>query len=90
MLYWDAYSRHPQSSAAARNGLHVVTASNVESLWVRLRGWFHHLIRRFQTQVPRRGGPLCPPARIALRSHPVNTNNSLHGQAPLPARTAHC
>ena len=29
-----------------------------------------------ETQPPRRGRPLCPPARIALRAHPVNTNKS--------------
>ena len=36
---------------------------------------------------PRRGGPLYPPARIALNTHPEIINKSLHGQASRPART---
>ena len=36
---------------------------------------------------PRRGGPLYPPARIALNTHPEITTKPLHGQASRPART---
>ena len=40
-----------------------------------------------ETNPPRRGGPLCPPARIALNTHPETANKHLHGQASRPART---
>ena len=36
---------------------------------------------------PRRGGPLCPPARIALDTHLETNRQPLHGQASRPART---
>ena len=56
-----------------------------------MRRWFHPLIRRFRTQTPRRGGPLCPPARDAALAALIGINvgwiDPVRGQAPLPART---